>query len=205
MQTTTQFCRRGFLLLVLAGVCSASVFAGQADYADRIADLISPAKLATLGTRGANPRVQKAVAQLEAARLDGQKVEKVAAKAVAIAGYTNKAAAKLTASALVRNHDIANKLGCLDEAGLAEMRRGKSPTVKKGPYKGQELSVDHIIPRALVPELDCVVANLELLPLRLNESKNDKIGARQKSLATKLHEAGMLSAESLRRVQKAKP
>ncbi len=145
------------------------------------------------------------MAQLEAAHQDGQKIEKVAAKAVALAGYTNKAAVKLTAAALVRNHDIASKLGCLDDAGLAEMRRGRSPTVKKGPYKGQELSVDHIIPRAVVPELDCVIANLELLPLRLNESKNDKIGARQRSLAVKLHDAGLLSAEGLRKVQGARP
>ena len=195
--------RRWLSILLLLCWCVTAV-AGNTDYADRIADLISPAKLATLGPRGGNPRIQKAVAQLEAARNDGQKIEKVAAKAVAIAGYTNASAAKLTASALVRNHDIASKLGCLDEAGLAEMRRGKSPTVKKGPYKGQELSVDHIIPRAVVPELDCVIANLELLPLRLNESKNDKIGTRQQSLAAKLHEARLLSAEGLRKVQSAR-
>jgi hypothetical protein len=29
--------------------------------------------------------------------------------------------------------------------------------------------VDHIIPRAVVPELDNVIANLELMPLHLNE------------------------------------
>ena len=67
------------------------------------------------------------------------------------------------------------------------MHRGKSPTVKKGPYKGQELSVDHIVPRAVVPELDNVIANLELLPMRLNESKNDKIGDRQKSHAKRFY------------------
>ena len=77
-------------------------------------------------------------------------MEKVAADAVALAGYRS-AAAKLRTDAVVRNHDIAAKLGCLDAAGLAEMRRGKSPTVQKGPYKGQELSVDHITPRAVVP------------------------------------------------------
>ncbi len=49
-----------------------------------------------------------------------------------------------------------------------------------------------------------MIANLELLPLRLNESKNDKIGDRQRSLAVKLHEAGLLSAEGLRKVQRAK-
>jgi hypothetical protein len=101
-------------------------------------------------------------------------------------------------------HDIAAKLGCLNPAGLAEMRRGKSPTVSKGPYKGQELSVDHIIPRAVVLELDNVIANLELLPLKLNESKNVKIGDRHLSLAQKLHQAGLLSAEGFRKVQNAR-
>jgi hypothetical protein len=36
------------------------------------------------------------------------------------------------------------------------MRRGRAPNVQKGPYKGDELSVDHINPRAVVPELDKV-------------------------------------------------
>jgi len=56
------------------------------------------------------------------------------------------AAGELTKAALLRNLDIARKLGCLDEAGLADMRRGQSPTIKRGPYTGDELSVDHIIP-----------------------------------------------------------
>jgi hypothetical protein len=67
--------------------------------------------------------------------------------------------------------------------------------VRKGPYKGDELSVDHIIPRAVVPELDNVIANLELMPLRVNERKNDKIGERQRDLAKKLHKAGLLSTK----------
>ena len=66
------------------------------------------------------------------------------------------------------------------------------------------MSVDHIVPRAVVPELDCVIANLELLPLRLNESKNDKIADRQRSLPVKLHEAGLLSAGGLWKALRAK-
>src|ERR1035438_5526642 len=80
------------------------------------------------------------------------------------------------------------------------MRRGKAATVRKGPYKGDELSVDHIVPRAVCPELDNVIANLELMPLRMNESKNDKIGARQLDLAKKLHSAGLLSAEGKQKI-----
>lgn len=109
-------------------------------------------------------------------------------------------AATLTEQALLRNLDIASKLGCLDTEGLAQMRRGKAPIVRRGPYAGDQLSVDHIIPRAICPELDNVIANLELMPLRMNESKNDKIGARQIDLARKLHSAGLLSEEGKQRI-----
>ena len=117
-------------------------------------------------------------------------------RAAALAGYTN-ATAKLTKDALLRNLDIADKLGCLDDPGLAQMRGGKAPTVRRGPYKGDQSSVDHIIPRAVLPELDNVIANLELMPLRMNERKNAKIGDRQRALAKKPREAGLLIAEGL--------
>ena len=66
---------------------------------------------------------------------------------------------------------IAERLGCLDTDGLGEMRKGQAPTVHRGPYKRKKLSVDHIIPRAVVPELDNVIANLELMPLKMNEGE----------------------------------
>ena len=179
---------------------AAQTVAAQADYAKNIASLIDPAKLATLGKRGANTRIQKAVYWLAAARKEGEKPDKVLDRAVALAGYTNAASAKLTKDALLRNLDIAGKLGCLNDEGLAEMRRGKAATVMKGPYMGDQLSVDHIIPRAVVPELDNVIANLELMPLRMNESKNAKIGERQRDMAKKLYQAGLLSKKGLEAV-----
>ena len=97
----------------------------------------------------------------------------------------------------MRNLDIAEKLGCLDAESMAEMRKGKAPTVRRGPYKGDQLSVDHIIPRAVCPELDNVIANLELMPLRMNESKNDRVGARQVDLTRKFNKAGLLSDKGL--------
>lgn len=41
---------------------------------------------------------------------------------------------------------------------------------------------------------------MELLPLKLNESKDDKIGARQLDLARKLRSAGRLSAEGKQKI-----
>lgn len=82
-------------------------------------------------------------------------------------------AAQLTVDAMIRNLRIEDQLGCLTSEGLAEMRRGRSPTVTCGPYAGDELSVDHIIPFAVVPRLDHVIANLDRMPLRMNRSKGD--------------------------------
>ena len=184
------------LLFASAVLASADTVA---DYAERIAPLIDPAKLATLKDRGANPRVQKCVYWLETARRDQVKPEKVldaALRAVNVSGDI----AKLTKAALLRNRRIAEQLGCLETAGLEEMKHGNAATVRLGPYKGDQLSVDHIIPRAVVPELDNVIANLELLPLRANERKNASIGQRQRDLAKKFHEAGLLSANGYKLV-----
>ncbi len=156
----------------------------------RIAALIDPVKLATLATRGANPRVQKYVAQLEEARLAGWDPVQVAQRAVARVGMQGEAA-WLTVEAMLRNFTIAQRLGCLGPEGLAEMRRGRSPTITLGPYAGDQLSVDHIIPLAVAPQLDHVIANLELMPLKMNLKKKNKIGARQQALAEQLKRAGL--------------
>jgi uncharacterized alpha-E superfamily protein len=80
------------------------------------------------------------------------------------------------------------------------MRHGRAATVRKGPYIGEVLSVDHIIPRSVAPSLDNVIANLELMPLSVNQKKGNKVTDRQTSLSRKLHAAGLLSAEDLDRV-----
>lgn len=184
--------------LLLAGAMAAAG-ATVESYAKKASSLIDPAKLSTLGKRGANPRVQKYVAILADAKQAGVPPEKVAAAAVGLVGMKGDAA-KLTAEAMTRNLTIAERLGCLDAAGLKDMRKGQAPTVRKGPYQGDQLSVDHIIPRAIVPELDNTIANLELMPLRMNEGKNADVGDRQRDLARKLNKAGLLSREGLQAV-----
>ncbi|HOC56463.1 MAG TPA: hypothetical protein PKI20_12645 [Verrucomicrobiota bacterium] len=168
--------------------------------AKNLAPLIDPAKLATLGKRGANPRIQKAVYWLTTAASNSAAPAQVIDTALKDVGMKGEAAV-LTKQALLRNLDIASKLGCLDQEGLAAMRRGNAPTVRRGPYTGDKLSVDHIIPRAVCPELDNVIANLELMPLRMNQSKNAKIGPRQLDLAKKLHTAGLLSDEGKQKIE----
>ena len=170
---------KSFLVaLLLALVCATGEAVSLDQHADKLVSLIDPAKLATLGKRRANPRIQKAVAILADAEAD--KLDPGAVCAAAVARVKMKpAAGELTKAALLRNLDIARKLGCLDSAGLDDMRHGKAATIRRGPCKGDELSVDHIIPRAVCPELDHAIAHLELMPLHMNESRNAKVVERQ--------------------------
>ena len=166
--------------------------------------LIDPAKLATLGERGANTRIQKITAILWEAKVNGQDPAKVAEKAVELIGWGGTEKGRLTAAAMVRNVSILERLGGTTPEDLDDMRHGKTAEVRKGPYVGQVISVDHLVPRSVAPELDNVVANLELMPLRMNMSKNDKIGDRQVSMAKAFQAAGLLSAAGLQRVLAAK-
>ena len=61
---------------------------------------------------------------------------------------------------------------------MAAFRRGKSATITKGQYAGREAEADHVIPKAVCPELQNQVMNLELLPASLNRAKSDKVTIR---------------------------
>jgi hypothetical protein len=99
--------------------------------------------------------------------------------------------------ALLRNLTILERLGCLDDAGMAKLRNGSAPTITKGPYAGELATADHIIPRAVVPELDNKLFNLEFMPETLNARTGAKIGDRQRQLAKQWHSAGLLSDDGL--------
>lgn len=103
--------------LFLALVCGCEA-ASLDQHADKLASLIDPAKLATLGQRGANPRIQKAVAILADAQADILDLGAVCAAAIAKVKM-KPTARELTRAVLLRDLDIAKKLGCLnsDEAG----------------------------------------------------------------------------------------
>jgi hypothetical protein len=188
----------------LSAVCLlASLQLAAANDATRIAltSLCDPAKIATLKSdRAANPRIQKTAYWLEVARQSGRDPLAEMSAVMAAIGWGGTMKGELTAGAMVRNRTIAERLGCLDAEGMERMRRGASPIVRRGPYAGEKLTVDHIIPRAVTPSLDLVLANLELMPHSLNLRKGAKIGQRQIDLARKLHAAGLLSAMDLERV-----
>jgi hypothetical protein len=166
-----------------------------------LTSLCDPAKIATITSeRGANPRVRKIAYWLERARRDGRDPSTEMQEVMSAVGWGGTAKGQLTAEAMVRNRLIAERLGCLDEEGMIDLRSGRAPTIRNGPYTGDKLSVDHIIPRSVCIELDTTLANLELMPLRMNRSKSNFVGERQVDLARKLHAAGLLSSEGLQAV-----
>lgn len=182
-------------LAVLFVSCS---LAGADTIREALASLCDPAKIATItAERGANPRVRKICYWLEMARRDGRDPSNEMREVMVAVGWGGTAKGELTASAMTRNRVIAERLGCLDEAGMADLRRGKAPIIRNGPYAGDKLSVDHVIPRSVCPEMDTTLANLELMPRRMNSSKSDTIGERQVDMARKFHAAGLLSAAGL--------
>ncbi len=180
-----------FSLVLLASLTP--VF-GQDTVRTALVSLCDPAKIATLTSdRAANPRVRKIAYWLEVARQQGRDPKGEMDNVMAALGWGGTLKGELTAAAMVRNRTIAERLGCLDAEGMEKLRRGSAPTVKFGPYSGEKLTVDHIIPRAVSPSLDLVLANLELMPHSLNMRKGSKVGQRQIDLANKLLEAGLLS------------
>jgi len=102
----------------------------------------------------------------------------------------------------LENLRIAKELGLLTPEGMAELRRGKSATITKGQYAGQEAEADHVIPRTLCPELQNQVMNLELLPASLNRAKSNKVTERAKVFAKELYEAKLLSEEGWKAIDK---
>ena len=174
-----------------------------ADFANLLAPLIDPAKLDTLkGKRAATPRLRKACYWLQMAHISGFDACEVIDQAHVQTGPHEPKRAKAQRESLIRNRVILERLGCIDEAGMIKLRKGNAPTITKGPYAGEIVTGDHIIPRSVCPELDNALYNLEMMPLTLNQKKSAKIGQRQIDLAKRWNADGLLSDEGLKAVLK---
>jgi hypothetical protein len=165
-----------------------------------VASLSDPVKLATLGERGANSRLNKIVYWLHQSQNRGLALETVIGISQTI-NRTKEPRASLVKASLVRNMEIAGQLGLFTPDDLERLRHGKSGMVTKGPYAGTSVEIDHIVPYALAKEAGNELANLEMIPESLNRKKSDHVGERQLAHAQRLYEAGLLSKESLDRVQ----
>lgn len=124
--------RRTFLALLVTLLAPVVCAVGASPAVEAIANLADPAKLATLAERGANPRVQKITYWLVTTRTNGEKPEVVIDTASSRFGWRGTPKGELTKAAMIRNVTIAERLGCLDAEGMADMRRGQSPMIRKG-------------------------------------------------------------------------
>jgi len=177
-----------------------------------IASLTDPKKLATLkGERASNPRFQKclywlAIGEAMSKERGGEEMDGVV-KVIEEASRLNKTLGTPYASAikdtLVSNYVRALLYDIFNPAGLEELRQGKSATISRGEYEGQEATADHCIPRSVCPELDNQIFNLRLLPSKLNSSKGDKVGREELDSAEWFSKRGLLSTEGLEAVRKA--
>ena len=187
-----------FFLFLFGGP---GVRAGEPDPALVLSSLVNPGKIDGLtGERAANPRLRKIVYWVEVSRRSGADPAAVVLSAQKRAGYAGTARADADRESILRNRVILERLGCLGDAGMAALRAGKAPVVTRGPYFGGVVEVDHIIPRAVVPELDDRLYNLEFMPSKLNREKSANIGVRQRQLAEKWNKAGLLSDAGFRAV-----
>ena len=83
---------------------------------------------------------------------------------------------------------------------MIKLRKGNAPTITKGPYAGEIVTGDHIIPRSVCPELDKALYHLERMPLTINQLKSSKIGQSQIDLETRCNHDVLLSVEVLKAV-----
>lgn len=190
-----------FLLSVLHYSSQAQIAISKgADAATQaIAAQTDPAKLATLkGQRAANPRLQKCVYWLAYAEEQGQLPATVLDESAKLNNTAGTPYAGFLRWGLLENLKIAKELGLLTPEGMAELRRGKSAAITKGLYEGQEAEADHVIPRAVCPELQNQVMNLELLPASLNRAKSDKVTERARLFAKELYDVKLLSEQGYR-------
>ncbi len=69
-----------------------------------------------------------------------------------------------------------------------------------GPYAGQQMQSEHIVPKAVVPNVDNLLMNLEWLPASLNASKSDTITDRALAYAKLYENAGIMTTSDLEKV-----
>jgi hypothetical protein len=156
----------------------------QAIAEEILAPLLDPAKVATLkGDRPANARLYKVLYWLETARERGGDVSAVIDTAQAAAGYGGTKGAAADKLAVTWSRKKLEDFGCFTPEGMAKLRKGGSPAITKGPHDGDSIALDHVLPRAVVPELAARFYNLEAIPAKQNRAKSAKIGQRELDLA----------------------
>ena len=120
-----------------------------------------------------------------------------------VAGYAGSSGAKADKQAILWSRKNLESWGCFTPEGMEKLRKGGSPEITKGENAGDSIAMDHVLPRAVVPELAARFYNLEAIPAKENLQKSDKITEREVTLAKRWQREGLLSAEGLRAIENA--
>lgn len=139
--------------------------------------------------------------QLAAARDGGADPAEVIEQAQRANGSFGTPRAPLVKASLLRNLKICDGLGLLTPENRTRLRHGQAPVVTRGPYQGEPVHVDHIVPLAHAWDVDNELANLEMLPRSLNCAKGAKVGDRQLDYARKFQAAGLITEANLINLQ----
>ena len=168
---------------------------------EALVNLCDPAKIETItANQDANSRVLQICYWLEMARQDGRDPVSEMHAVMMDIGWGADVKGNLTAGAMVENWAAARRHGCLDQAGMADLRGGDSPTIRIGRDAGDKLSVYHLIPLSVYPELDTILANLRLMPMQSYHYKFNPIGWKQVEWVDECYAAGLLSNDDVLRL-----
>ncbi len=133
----------------------------------------------------------------------GGDVSEVIDQAQMAAGYAGTLGAKADKASIIWSRSKLEKWGCFTAENLVKMKKGGSPTITIGEHTGTGIALDHVLPRAVVPELAARFYNLEAIPAKENLKKSSKITEREISLARRWQKEGLLSAAGLAAVEMA--
>jgi hypothetical protein len=199
----------GVLRILIASVALLLPIAGAPATPDEIAKeildpLLKPANVDTLkGNRPINARFYKVLGWLETARRADGAVLDVLNKAQEAAGYSGTKRAMADRAAIALARASLDAFGGFTPEGMAELKRGESPTISKGKYKEIGIALDHVLPVSVVPELAARFYNLQVLPTTVNQEKGNRISELTLELARQWNRQGLLSAEGLNAVEAA--
>jgi hypothetical protein len=151
-----------------------------------VRSLLDPAKLATLRPRSASDRIDKAMYWLHLSPDPAA----VMAAVVSDYGWTGTAKGELLTWRILENLAILETLGCLTPDNLELLRRGRAPTITRGPYAGQIVELDHIVPVQHAPHWSNLIPNHQYLPQSLNRAKSNRMTSKEFEFERILKAAG---------------
>jgi hypothetical protein len=166
---------------------------------ERLANLVSPAKVVTLkGSRVLNSRLHKVLYWLHEEELAGHDVAEALTRAMKIAGADIKQPlVALDRAQILQNYERAKQLSVFEsEENLAMLRRGRAPRIDT-PWGSDFVEVDHEIAVSWAPELDNSWANLSYQTKRYNRLRGDRLSEQSMDKLLQYKRAGRLPQERI--------